>query len=604
MEDSAFERELAQALEGEVDFEPVWDRLGEVIAIRPQDTGLLRWRLRLAEAAGLHRQRIDDLQLLVTLHPDDRDTLLQLACAQQRYGHWLDDDNGDDDDSDAAELAAERRRQQALGWCEALAARHVADASFMLRLLADDNSPLRTAPWLRLRWLLEALALSPADAALQRLLAMCWCDLAGHLPPGCTDERPPMGFLVDPFGNVMEALMIERALGALAPLIDAAPQDIELLQQRASLRVACGRHQQAVDDHLAMAQAWMLRAEADPEQQQECLERAEQARAEAARCAQGPEALVQGALSAMDGLLAQLGRFGADAGAGDQGGIGAADAPDDEAQAALAAMTADSQQRHASLRAQFDELQPQMSAAVREPDAADQVRLDELALSLTQKMSGLLPFDAVQYRLLEDAGIEGPLDPWLVETEQALAALGWHSLGRCENPAWREMFKRQVVTALWADAAGTSVAAVSAVGALRVVDLESEFEDGLQLITSTVRGRSNYGGGAGVDQLALDTDVPLAQMAAIHQARVALRVACREGAVARPLRSVTDFSAMQERQRVGKLAYRLSEGLSEFEARGIATDFPDYFVPALRRAAKRQFGEWARGRVSAWPQSQ
>lgn len=588
--DPAFQRELEQALAGQIEFEPVWDRLGEVIAARPQDTRLLRWRLRLAEAAGLHRQRIDDLQLLVMLNPDDRDALLQLACAQHRYAHWLDDEDGSDDadaeaDEQAAEQAIEERRLQALGWCETLAARHVADAGFMGQLLSDENSPLRSVPWQRLRWLLQAQALAPQDTALQRLLALAWCDLAGHLPPGCTDERPPVGFLVDAFGNVMEALMVERALGVLAPLIDAAPQDIELRQQRATLRVACGRHAEAVDDHLAIAQAWDAQAQAaqsagDAHEQQDCRDRAGHARDEAARCAQGPEALVQGALSAMDGLLAQLGRF--DGAAGD-----AAHRPDEE-----------SLQRREALRTQFDGLRPQVDAASREPAPADKARLDELASSLSKKMSGLLPFDAVQYLPLSPSDFEQPLDAWLAATGEALAEQGWHALGCCENPAWRVLFKRQVVTALWADPAGTSIAVLSAAGALRVVDLESEFEEGLQVITSTVRGRSNYGSGPGVDQLALDPDAPLALLTAVHQARVAYLAARRPGAVPLQLRSVADFSAMQERQRLGKLAYRLSEGISEFEARGIATDFPDYFVPALRRAVKKQFGEWARGRVA------
>lgn len=559
---------LEQALAGEADFDATWERLDAALAAAPDDVDLLRGRIRLAEAAGLLGARIDALRRLVAVAPDDREARLDLALTQHRRAYFLVDDELDEE-AQQAELA--RLQAEAEGWFDALVAEHLADADFMARLFAAEHGPLQAAPWRRLRRLLEAQAAAPAHAGLGRLLALAWCDMAGRAPSNLDDSgKVPMGFLCDPFGNLFEPLMIERALAALAPLLQAAPRDIELLAQRAQLSIACGRYADAAVDHEAIAAAWDERAAADADARAEALEAAEQARGEAERCRRGRSAVVEASLGGLEDLIAQLGRF-----QGDQGDQG-----DD-----------DSAARRDELQAEFEtNLRPQVEAMSSEPDAAALAELDEIAAQVAARSHGLLTFEPVEL-----VPFDGALpDRWLAETGAQFEAAGWRHVGFCENPVFSARFGVPVICGLWTDPAGTSIAAATVAGALRVLDLESEFEGGLQLITTASRGRSNYGGGPGCDQIAVDADVPPTELAALHRARVAQRLALAPQQRALTIDSVAAFAAMQERQRRGKLAWRLAEGIGEYEALGMPNDHLEHFVPRVRRAIAEEFARVAR----------
>lgn len=553
---------LERALAGEADFDAAWERLAAALSAAPDDADLLRWRIRLAEAAGLLGERLESLRRLVAVAPTDREALLELALTQHRRAWFLVDEELDED-AQQAELA--RLQTEAAGWFDALLVEQRGDADFVARVFAGQDEPLQAAPWRRLRLLLQAQAAAPAHEGLRRLLALAWCDMAGRAPANFEDGGTvPMGFLCDPFGNLYEPLMIERALAALAPLIAAAPHDIELRQQRAQLVVACGRYADAAADHEAIAAVWDARAAADPEVRDEALATAAEARAEAERCRRGRAAVVEASLSGIEAAIAGLGQF--------------------DAEGAL---------RRDELLADFSvNLRPHAEAMGGAPDAAALAELDAIAAKVAAKSHGLLSFEPVELR-----PFDGALpDAWLSETGAALESAGWRHLGWGENPVYSARFGVPVVFGLWSDPAGTSIAAATVAGALRVLDLESEFADGLQLITTAARGRSNYGGGPGCDQIAVDVDVPMDELAALHQARVAQRLALAPQARALTIAGVAAFAAMQERQRQGKLAWRLVEGIGEYEALGMPQDHLEHFVPRVRRAVREEFARLARAR--------
>lgn len=598
MPNPSLAQRVEQALNDELDFDTVWAELSAAVDEQPADPEPLRLRLQLAEAAGLREQRLADLQRLSALLPGDRALRRELAFVQHRLALWLgvepEDDDEPADDKTAPPATTVALQQQALAWCDELAAAHVADAEFMLDLLGHEDSPLRQAPWLRLRWLLQAVACSPDHAGLARLQALAWADLAGWLPADWSDDQPlPMGFVVDAFGSMHEARMLERGLLALAPLIEAAPQDTELREARAALWAACGRFADAALDHTALAEIWSDRAACatDDDERDACQARADEARTQAGQCAAGRAAVVQASLQGIDQALGRWEQL--DTAADDE----RPNLPED-LRDALAEHRAEADQRREGLRAQFEQqLRPAVEAAGAGPDAETLAAMEAQAVDVAARLGGLLAFDPVQVIELSSETLEAPLDPWLLATGETMQAAGWRWLGWCENPAWRPVFGRQVVTGLWVDAEATSLAAASSTGTLRVVDLESEFASGAQLVTTSTRGKSNFGGGPLVDQLALDANTPLALMLTLHQARVAEVLASRPGESARRFDSVAAFAAMQERQRQAKQAFRLAEGLGEFEALGVPTDHPDQFAPLLRRAAREQFAVWARERA-------
>ena len=587
MTEQHWAQRVGQALEGALDFEPLWEELGQAIAAAPQDVGLLRLRLQLAEAAGLRHEHLADLRRLSELLPQDRDLRLALAVRQHRLAWFIVDD---DLDEDAQQAERERLEGEALRWILDLARQHLADGAFMAELLGEQQQALATQPWTRLRLLLQALAASPGSVPLSRLLALAWCGLADTAPEGAGEEGAavPMGFCSDAFGTLWEPLMIERALAALAPLLHQDPADAELLARRARLLAACGRFDEAAADHAAAGAAWAARAAAaaTDDERAEALQHAEAAQDAARLHAAGPQAVIEAAMSGIEDAIGRLG-------GGAQADPRYASLPA-ELQQSLAEMEAGLASTRDALAGDFAELQQQVHNPWAEPDEPTRAELDDAAARVARSSGGLVSFEPASVLALDDASIEQPLDDWLQATGTDLEALGWRRLAWCEYPAYRAMFGRQVVGGLWVDAAGTSLAAVTAAGAVRAVDVESELQGGLQLITTAGRGRSNFGGVPGIDQLAVEPQMPVGEMVALHQARLACQVAGQPDGGARVFGGVGEFEAMQERQRQLKLDFRLREGLSRFEALGIPVTHPGYFVPVVQEEVRRALQRVAR----------
>lgn len=579
--------QVQAVLTDSADFDEVWDRLTQALDQQPGNAELLRLRIRLAEAAGLRREQLADLHRLAQLEPDNAQLQLHRAAMQHRWAHLNVDDEGE-----AAEQETQGLQVQAAQWFQELAAQHVQDPEFMHAWFQAWDEAYVGDLWQRLRWALLACAASPAVQRLQRNLAVNWCRLASQAPAGHADDAPPpMGFLVDAFGSLYDALMMQRSLQALQPLLAAAPDDVDLLELRASLLAACGKTKQAAADHLARAATLeqLHDGAVDEDDRAALAERAEQARTEARRCAAGREAMVAESMADMEGAVQGLGQLSP---------ANRAHQPlSEEDQAARAEMQASSAQTRESLLGQLAQWAPQLQALAAGPNAEQRAAFDALAERVAARMPGLLAFEPSQWLALRERDLQAPVHEFLLATGQTLQALGWRHLAWCENPAYRKMFGQQVVTGLWVDAAGTSLAAAAAVKAIRLVDLETEFSDGVQFVTTGSRGRSNFSGGPQIDQLAVDPDVPLESLAELHRARVALRLALHPGQTALVTADVPSFAAMQERQRVAKMAFRLGEGLSEFEALGVPNDFPDYFVPRLQEAARRVIAGVVAGRA-------
>ena len=132
--------------------------------------------------------------------------------------------------------------------------------------------------------------------------------------------------------------------------------------------------------------------------------------------------------------------------------------------------------------------------------------------------------------------------------------------------------------------AGWTLVSSSAPGA----HIDVQFSDGTQLVTTAGRGKTFMAGGPRIDTLHAEGTAPRAELLALHRARVALHLAEHPGLQLRPLRSVSEFPGVQDRQRQAKADFRLEHGLGRFEALGVSTDRTELFGPLLRAAALRQ----------------
>ncbi len=623
-------RELTAAvetvLENEDDCEAVWDQLGSAIAAWPASADLRRLRIRLSEATYDRVTRIVDLTALRELDPQDRDAILELAVLQHRWAYRLvdeddsddsddddddDDDDGEDDevehddgddadddeDDDAddgmeidinvrfpqaggADSAQAQLERQAIGWLTDLVNAQRGDADFCVKVFARWSEQNIYAPWLRLRFALELSAAHPQDARLERVLADAWADLSNQAPAGFEDgQAPPVGFLVDVFGALWDPFMIERALESYEALLERAPADPELLGSCARLRQAMFAFPDAAKDYDAAADATALAAEAvqDADERETMLAEAFELRGMARQCRGGRKALVGGGFDAIEQAMAQF-------------SAPMTPRPDasETAKAWLQDWEQSSKKRMEDLAAEFGTLRAQQDDDATGPDEEQLAELESAALRIAVNVAGTLLAEPLEMRAIEPGAFEGDWAAQLQAFGSPMQELGWSFFGWAEWPQFRSMLGHQAVSGIWQDPATGTVALVTPVKGTMLVDIDSELEDGRQLVSSLTRGRNFLSGGPQVETLLLEPGLTLKEACEIHMGRLA-QVVSRSPA-ARPLKPATlkDILAMQERARQAKFDFRASQGLTHVEALALPNDYPEVFVPMLQEAVRRQ----------------
>lgn len=595
--------DAALASEEEADLEPLWDALTEAIVAEPEVPALRRLRARLAEAAGMHATRHEDLAVLRRLDPSDRQAWLDLALLQHRWAFLLvpeeeddpEDGDGEADEGGAAEdepaftltvrsAQAEadspqaRLEQEALAWLAQMLREHVGDAAFCAQVFARWEQASLHAPWLRLTLALEACAAHPADDELGRVLALAWAVLADQAPEGLDLETspPPMGFLFDVAGTLWDPFLQERALAALAGLLERRPGEADLLACRA--RLLQGRC-----DFAAAAEAFAQAAAAAGRlavtgQSAEAREQAEELQAqlrEQGECCAGGRGAVAAAM--LDGMADAMSRF--------QQPFPLPDGASDARRAFAADWDESMRPRADEMQASLDAMRAAQSAA--RPDAAQRDQMQAVARQVAASVVGSIAFDPVRMDPVAPAAFEQDWAAVLREMREALAALQWHDLGWVEWPAYRALFGSQVVSSVWCDPSRTLLVLASCAGAKPLVDLESELENGPILITSMSRGRNFLTGGPEVDTLFIEPALALPEAVALHAARLKLAMAAHPGTRPVAIPDLAAVAAAQERARARKTRFRLAQGLTESESLGVPGDFPEVLAPLLRATVRQ-----------------
>lgn len=586
---------VAAALADQHDFEDAWDRVGAAIDRQPDTPELRRLRIRLADAASQRAVQVADLTVLCTLQPQDHEARLDLALLQLRWAGWLVDDDEDDEDDgetgraeddaeDGDDTAAETRgdaaeaalKAQACAQLQQLLLDQLHDAGFVGRLLTRLDDARLWQPWLQLTWALQAVARHPADAALRRQLALAWLELDNQAPAVDLPEgQVPVGFVIDVYGQLHDALVAERALAAVLAALQQHPGDTLLHDRLAQLWLGLSQFPDAAAAYAQAAQAWQAQADAaqatgDDEAADSAREQAAQAQQQAQRCAQGRAALSAQWSQDMSDALGRLDE------------LPAPEAGDNDLLQELQAL----QQRHRQeLHDQWAQALPQVQAAAEAPDADTLQRLQQLADTLAGQLLGAVSFAPLAHRQLGDTQAA----PLLQDAHHTLAAelqgLGAQCRGHYELPDYSAQFGHPAVVAAWVLPDGATLVSVAAVRGVAVVDVESGFSDGRQCVTTRGRGRNFLGGGPAIDTLHVDADQALPRLLALHQARLQLALAEAPGLALQPLPDLTAVLALQEAQRQAKTAFRVAQGLSRFEALAIPCDQPEHLAPMVQAAA-------------------
>ncbi|MGM9483081.1 hypothetical protein ACS5PN_17945 [Roseateles sp. NT4] len=568
------ERRVALLLDAdddtEIDGEALWEQLCDAVAAAPDDAASRELRLRVSEAFGMRAEHLADLEALVRLQPDNLDRELDLALKQHRWSLFLSIDDGDEASEDSDEDPGETGRQAALARLMALGQRTSGDATFQLKLLQCWADSFITAPWDRLTLALRACAAHADHQGLRRQLALAWADLSGHAPDfELADGKQPMGFAVDVYGALHDAGAASRALAGIDELARQGLADAELTSVKAHLLKGLSRFDDAAEafEQAARVHDHEAAAQADVDAAEQARENATQARQEAALCRQGRLAISSSQLEAMDDALTNWSQR----------------LPGGEGHEALKDWQADMQQRMNDIGAEWDRARPAIREAALAPDSAAVAEMQALATKISGNLKSLLAFEPSGAQAWD--GPRSEIDPRLLAFEAEVQALGLAHVAWVETPSYTRHFGALTLSGSWSTANSDATVICTAVAALQVSEVETELDDGRQLITSRGRGRNFFFGGPQIDILQVDPSLPLPRLIALHQARVALALAEQPGRAVRAWRNAADYLGGQDRQRQAKLAYRLQVGCDEAEARGVPASHPEIFVPLLRQTA-------------------
>lgn len=178
------------------------------------------------------------------------------------------------------------------------------------------------------------------------------------------------------------------------------------------------------------------------------------------------------------------------------------------------------------------------------------------------------------------------------------AELGFTPLGWLEDPSFPEKFGHRALcvpfarpvdgAALWVGGTPTSTSHA----------IEARMSDGRILGVNGTRGRVHFTSGPWIDHLAVDP-IPLADLLAIHEARVRCDLALRPGVQVLPVQGLQDWIALEDHGRRLRLDYRLREGLTELEVRGIGFPDADLAMPIVQGAARDALEEARRAHTAA-----
>lgn len=236
--------------------------------------------------------------------------------------------------------------------------------------------------------------------------------------------------------------------------------------------------------------------------------------------------------------------------------------------------------------------------AAVEPTLSDDdlTRLREAAEQLGAHAAQAVEFEPADRQWVAQGSVPPDLDSRLSAAATELSEAGLGTLGWCEDLGIARQHGKRATLGVWLAGAHTAVAA-GAMGAAFSCDLESWLSDGRHVVTTRTRGQTNFGGGPWIDRVNVDRVVPIADVLALHKARVHALLATTPGLEIVPVASIRDWSAMQEDQRQRRLEHRLAVGLTETEARGIPFGPPDITVPLLQAAARDAVARAAAGRL-------
>lgn len=212
-------------------------------------------------------------------------------------------------------------------------------------------------------------------------------------------------------------------------------------------------------------------------------------------------------------------------------------------------------------------------------------RVRKAATNIGGRIVNLMHFEPSAWVQFPAPPPEIPVQDEFAHRVAEATALGWAPLGWLEDPSFAEQWGHRSLNAPMLAPTGDAILSVGGSHKNTVIAIESQLADGRVMVTSPARGCTHFMWGPFIDSLSTDP-LGLAELAAIHAARLRYERALRPEAAPMPAHQLGDWIALQEQQRRIKLDFRLREGLTELEVRGTGFPDPDIAMPIVQSAAR------------------
>lgn len=584
-----------KVFEDEADYDEVFALLGERIAVEPASVPLLELRLRLLEAAYDQAGAWADMRRLAELKPEDLDLHLGTLRMQARWSGLIAEsqhaeqfsaagadrlEEADEEESEAIQsspefLAVQERVEQRDA---ALKAQAVAQYLDLMRergqelpdarkIVQSWDEAMLWATWPAYVMAQEALRGHPREFEFLKREALCLAGLADQVDGDGT--KVAIGYFVDPIHGQIHARTAYDALEAIEK-ISGMEADRELQEARARLQEILGNYAAAAQSHRLLARACEAAlAGADEDESESLRMQMEGALKSAGNCDLGREAVHASYFASMDDAL-------------------------ETAEANMLEMNRKLEERLGraqtvpvqldDTRAALRDWRQNSATAKPGPTEEEQANLRTKAAQTAASIAGLVRFTPAVLSPMTREDFKTELSPWFDEIEPVLRGNGLQLLGWFQNLQNVEALKTEAPGQLWISPERDFILTAEATPRIRLKRCMSELSDGSLLLTTDARGSGMFSSGPRVDAFGVFKSSSLADMLAVHRARLGAKLARNPGLSAVPIDTLARAEAVESRLKKLASEFRMAEGITEPEIRGMNVQHHDFFAAELKRA--------------------
>lgn len=595
--------QVAKTFREELDFDDTMELLATHIAAHPGDAELLRLRISLFDAAYDHVSAWKDRKTLSALQPEDLDNQLAMLSRQHRSAHWIasdafaermqalspDDDGNDSEEDEENEEDQEYEQDQPLdpeteaalavlqdeadaysdalqneaidGFLQMMAV-HAADAGKANKILSAWADTSIWNPWQHYTLILQALAAHPHEVAFKKEKARLLTSLCDAVEDDSV--KTPIGYFEHLIAGRYHAISVYHAIAAIDE-VDDLDTDPALLTSKANLL-------KTLDDYPAAAVclrqagiAYQAALQNASDEEREDLQfNLSEALRDASACEGGREAVhaahfaeLQSSMTRLDDLPAMF--MDKDSAANNMAG------PLTELKSSLA------------------EWQAASTIQAVAPNEEEILELKTIAAKIANSSMSLVSWDQINILPMDIADFAEEMPSWFEEMEAVLNKTSLQFLSWFQNASNVAALKREAPGQCWLSASHDFALTLEAAGKARLKRCLSMFSDGSLMLTSDSRGGTYYVSGPHVHSFGVYKSTPLTEMLALHHARVRAHLADNPAIRIKPMDSLDDVEAFENLLRTHSREFRLANGMTDPEIRGMNVKFNDFFANELKR---------------------